>query len=245
MIKRTAITHNGSSFLCTAEQAKALEVLLDTNAGGFASVKGYVSESGRTSPETADITFISRFSTEKLYQRKMEALLSMTADTVLNELRDDPKIKALTTDEFYTAFEARKAYEIESMQKTLDGVRDDARRESHDRNYLTLTSGVKVHFVTEKGSDNLTYPVLDTATGLPIVNSIMLSTIQVSKNVLVKGEYKVVNSKVPTLISKAMEKHLPKSCKFKNVSLKEDNFTALHIAGQELIPEDFKALYVP
>ena len=234
------ISNNGQDFLCSPRQAAALELLMDSNAGGFASVKGYVSESGKIEPETADITFISRFSVENMYKRTIAALESLTMNDIMDDVRDNPKIKAMSTDDLYAAFDDRKATLIASMRKTLDGVRDDARRQAHDRCYHTLTTGVKVHFVTEKIGKE-TVPVL--TDGLPVVKSIMLNILQVSKNVTKPGVYKVVNSGVPVILSNAITKHLPKSCKMKALSLKEDNFESLKLAGLEYLPEDFKGLY--
>jgi hypothetical protein len=71
----------------------------------------------------------------------------------------------------------------------------------------------------------------------------MLNVLQVSKNVTMPGVYKVVNSGVPVLISNAMRKRLPKSCKIKAISLKDEKFDSLKIAGLEMIPEDFKGMY--
>lgn len=237
------ITNNGKSFVCTAKQAAALEVLMDTNGGGFATIKGYVSTSDRVKPETADINFISRFSTEKLYQRKIDALEGLTIEEVMSDLRDHPKIKALTVDELYETFDARKKSEIDSLNKTLEGDRDDNRRASHDRNYHTLTNGVKVNFVTEKNKeDGQSYPVLDEASGLPVVGSILIYIIEVSRHVIEPGEYKVVNNGAPVLISKALNKHLPKSSKIKALTLKEDNFVSLTIGNETLVPSQFKGL---
>lgn len=235
------VTHNNQSFLCSPRQAAALESLMDSNAGGFATVKGYVSESNRVKPETADVTFISRFSVTNLYKRKIEALKALKLDDCMADVRDNPKIKATSTDDLYRIFDERKASEIDSMQKTLDGVRDDAHRQAHDRNYQTLADGVKVHFVSEKNADGIKVPVL--TDGVPVVESIMLHVIEVSKKVTVPGEYKVVNSGVPVLLSNAMKRHLPKSCKIKAISLKDEKFDSLKLAGLEYIPKDFKGLY--
>jgi hypothetical protein len=235
------ITHNGQTFHCSPRQAAALETLMDSNAGGFATVKGYISTSNRVEPETADITFISRFSVQRMYQRTIAALQALTLDDCMDDLRDHPKVKALSTDDLYRMFDERKASEIASMQKTLDGIRDDAHRQAHDRNYHTLADGVKVHFVSEKDDAGIKVPVL--TDGLPVVESIMLNVLQVSKNVTMPGVYKVVNSGVPVLISNAMRKRLPKSCKIKAISLKDEKFDSLKIAGLEMIPEDFKGMY--
>lgn len=241
-----SVTNNGLTFLCTPAQAHALELLGNTNGGGFATVKGYVSESNRVKPETADITFLSRFSTENLYKRKRDALEALTLNDIMSDIRDNPKVKALTVDALDKAFAERKASELASIDKSLQewstGQIDesDNRRAAHRSNYHTFAPGVKVNFVSAKGDDGLTAPVL--TDGKPVVDSIMLSAIQVSKRVTVEGEYKVVNSGVPVLISNAFKKHLPKSAKLKTISLKEGKFEALNVASLTILPEAFKGL---
>lgn len=237
MALSTRITHNGETFNCSARQAAALDILMDTNGGGFAMIHGYKSNS---TGEVADISFISRFSMEKLYARKREALESMKVEDIMDLIRENPKIKALDTDGLYTAFDDRKAFLIESIDKTDSGDRSDAHRQAHDRNYIHLVPGVKVNLVSEK-VDGKQIPVLD-ADGFPTVASIMLNIIQVSKTVKVEGTHKVVNSGVPVILSNAMDKKLPKSCKIKSLSLKEDNFESLSIAGEELLPSLFKGI---
>lgn len=233
-----SITHGDHTFKCSARQAAALDALLESNHGGFATVKGYISESNRITPETADITFISRFSVEKLYQRKIAALQALSLNECMDILRDHPKIKVTTTEDLYAAFDVRKASEIASMEKTLAGVRDDAHRQAHDRNYCTLGQGVKVHYLTEADANGIKVPVLDG--GVPVVDNIMLNILQVSKKVIVPGEYKTVNSGVPVLLSNAMKRQIPKTCTMKVLSLKEGKFESLHIAGIEMIPAEFR-----
>lgn len=237
MTLATRITHNGVTFIVSARQAAALDILMDTNAGGFSTVHGYVASS---TGEVSDITFISRYSMEKLYQRKKAYLEGVTCDDIMDAIRDNPKIQAMDTDSLYKAFSDRKAYLLESIQKTQDGDRSDAHRQAHDRNYHTLVPGVKVNFKTEK-VDGKQIPILD-ADGFPTVESIMLNIIQVSKNVKVHGEYKSVNSGVPVILSNAIESKMPKSCKVKSLSLKENNFDKLSISGMELVPEMFKGV---
>jgi len=234
------ITHDGRSFYCSARQAAAIDALMNTNAGGFATAKGYVSTSGRVKPEKADITFVSRFRVSNLYRRKIEALEAMTMDDIMDMVRNDPKISAVKTDKLYATFEDRRKYLIESLQKTLDGDRSDAHRQAHDRNYVTLTDGIKVHFKTEK-VDGIMVPILHN--GLPIVESIMLNIIEISKKIIEPGEYKPVNSGVPVILGNAMERKLPKSCKMKTLSLKEDNFDSIAIGGETVLPEDIRGLY--
>ena len=231
------LTVNGVSFVCSARQASTIETLIETQKGGFAKVRGYVATSNRVKPETFDATVLTRFSTERLYQRKMKALQDITLDDIRDKLIQNPKVKALSEDELKKAFEDRKASTIASLQKTIDGDRSDARRQSHDRNYFTIGEGVKVHFVTEKNTEGVKVPVLN-KDGLLTVETIMLSVIEISKETIVEGEYKVVNSGVPVLISNAIETLMPKSTKLKTFSLRDDNFDSIAIDGETIMPKD-------
>ena len=239
-----SMTVDGSTFVCSARQAATIQTLVETQKGGFASVRGYVSTSKRVSPETADMTVLTRFSVSRLYDRRIKALQAVTLDAILPILSKSAKVPIgiLLTDKVYfatitEAFNARKATEIASLQKTLDGVRDDAQRAAHDRNYARIGDGVKVHFVCEKNADGKMIPVLN-ADGIPTVQSIMLSVIEIAKNVLVEGEYKTVNSGMPVLIGNAIQSVMPKSTKIKMLSLKDDNFTSITIDNETVLPKD-------
>lgn len=238
MTLATRITHNGQTFNVSARQAAALDILMDTNGGGFATINGYVSGS---TGEVADITFISRYNMAKLYERKAAAIKAMNLSDIMLSVHDNAKIKALSAVQLEAAFEDRKATLLESIQKTQDGDRSDAHRQAHDRNYHHLVPGVKVNFKTEKNAEGKQIPVLD-ADGFPTVESIMLSIIQVAKRVVQEGEYKTVNSGVPVILSNAIERKLPKSCIVKTLSLKDNNFSSLAISGEELVPSMFKGL---
>lgn len=229
---------NDQEFNCSTRQALALETLLQTQKGGFARVNGYVSKSGRVSPEISNMSFLSRFSLVRLYERRIKALQALTLADVLDVVATTPKLKSMSVELLQKEFDDRKAAEIASMQTTLNGVRDDARRASHDRNYASVGAGVKVHFVTEKDSDkNLTYPVL-AENGLPTVKNIMVSAIEVSRQVLTEGQYKVVNSGVPKLMGNAIQSKMPKSTKIKTLSLADDNFDSLVIDNNAILPKD-------
>lgn len=230
------LTINGQSFNCSARQSVAIETLLNTQKGGFARVNGYVSESGRVTPEVFNMSFLSRFSLENLYIRKIKALQAFDWIAFLAALPVGSELADLPHDKLRDEFNDRIAKEIASMQKTLDGVRDDARRKSHDRCYASIGAGVKVHFVTEKDG-KLTYPVL-AVNGLPTVKNIMVSTIEVSRQVITEGKYKPVNSGVPKLISNVIQSQMPKSCKIKTLSLGDDNFESLTIDHNVILPKD-------
>lgn len=232
-----SMTVDGSTFICSARQAATLQTLVETQKGGFAKVNAYTSTSNRVSPETADMTVLTRFNLERLYNRRIAALQAVTLADIADSLKGNTKIDALSENDLAAAFELRRMGEINNMQKTLDGVRDDAQRQAHDRNYARIGQGVKVHFVCEKNADNKMIPVLNND-GLPTVQSIMLSIIQIAKSVLVAGEYKKVNSGVPVLIGNALQSIMPKSTKIKMLSLKDDNFDSIAISNETIMPQD-------
>lgn len=231
------VVANGNEFWASARQAAAIQTLIETRKGGFAQVKGYVSVSNRLQPETANFTCLTRFDTSRLYARKIAAITELQLDDIVDAIAREPKLLAAQKDgTLEKAFEDRKMKEIESMEKTLVGDRDDARRAAHDRCYCGIDAGIKVHYKTEKGEDGLKHPII--VDGLPIAESIMISFIEISREVLVEGEYKKVNSGVPVLISNAINSKLPKSCKLKTVSLKEDNFDSVVIDRNTIVPKD-------
>lgn len=234
-------TFNGTDILATNAQIEALEALTSTNGGGIAVVHGYVSESGRIAPEVADITFISRFSYEKLNKRKLAAIESVKLEDIKEDALKVPKLRELSATSLQEAFEARKASMVASAEKTLAGDRSDAYREAHDRCYLRISGGVRVHYKTVADSEGKMQPI--TLDGVPIVNSIMLEMLEISRRVTTPGEYKVVNSGVPVLIENLIKHHLPKSTSFKQLSLKEGSFESLTISGQQMLPEDFKGVF--
>lgn len=227
---------NGQQFHATAAQVEALESLSVARQGGIATVYGYKATSGRTVPTVYDAQLITRFSTENLYKRKMAALSDIRFSDVKEHIAADPVLSALSETELLTIFNERKAKEVASMNTTLEGDRSDAHRQGHDRCYTHVAEGVKVHFVTEK-VDGLMQPVL--TDGLPTVESIMVSVLELNRNVREKGEYKVVKSGAPVLMSKAIEKVLNKrSVGLKFLTLKGDNFERLIVARKAYLPED-------
>lgn len=238
------ITDEGQKFWATKEQADAIETLSACRKGGLARVYGYVSKTGCVDGQypLTDYTVLTRFSLFGLYERKIDQLNAIQYDDVADAVAKDPKLSVLPTAKLKTIFEERKAMEIASLQKTLDGVRDDARRQSHDRNYGRVADGVKVHFKTVKigkGADAETHPEL--LDGFPVCESIMLTCLEIAKDVRREGVYKVVNSGEPVRMSNCIAGLLNKrSVGLKTLSLKEDNFERLTIDRQTVIPEDIQ-----
>lgn len=238
---RTLVTVNGQSVWASREQADALAMLEQTRKGGFARIYGYTATTDRTVPTVYDATVTTRFSYKALVERKRKALEALT----LNDVRPFLTGKATTCDNatLEKEWEARKAKELDSFNATLGGVRLDAHRQGHDRCYLNVADGVVVHYVTELNkADGLKHPVL--LDGFPMVDSIMLNCLEVSRTVRQPGAYKVVNSGVPVLISKAIKAALKaKGVRSMNrVTLKEGNFERLALDGNVVLPEDMVQL---
>ena len=241
MQSKTLVVVPGGKVWASRQQADTLEALTLTRKGGFARIYGYKPASNYEVSPVQDIVMVTRFSTEKLYERKRKALESITFADVLPAINKEPKLKALTLVELEALFNERLQGEIESLTKTLDGDRSDAHRQGHDRCYLHLAEGVKVNYVTEKGKDGLMHPVL--TDGFPTVASIMLTYLENSKVTRVEGVKKVVNSKPPKLMSNAIESVLNKrSVGIKTASLKEDNFERLVIDNEVVLREDVAGL---
>lgn len=234
---------NGMKFWATTKQIAAIETLMAANKGGFARVNGYVSTTDYVKPQTANLTVLTRFSVENLYKRKIAALQALTFTDVMDKVLDDDAAKArakvFDLQELQAIFAERRAKEIESMEKTLAGIRDDAHRQGHDRCYIRITDGVKAHLRTEK-VDGVMVPVL--RDGVPILDSVILHAITISQDVITEGERKIVNSGIPVLISKAMERLMPKSTKIRSLALKENNFDSVMIGGNVILPQEMQGI---
>lgn len=234
---------NGTKFRATAAQAQAIEALSKARAGGLARVYGYKPTSGYVSGKgpTVDIEMLTRFSTERLYQRKAAALSDITFSDVREHIKADPVLNALSEIELQDIFNTRKSAEVASMAKTLTSDdRSDAHRAGHDRCYAKVADGIRVNYVTEK-VDGLQQPVL--TDGLPTVAAILVNYLEINKETIVPGEYKVVNSGAPVRMSNCIDKVLnQRSVGFKMLSLKEDNFDRLTMSRATYLPEDVSGI---
>ena len=221
----------------TAQQAETLQALVSTRKGGFARVYGYTPTTNWLESPVQDISMITRFSTEKLYARKIKALDAISFADVKDAISKEPKLKALSEKEQRELFNTRKQMLIDSMDKTLEGDRSDAHRQGHDRCYLHIGQGVKVNYDTVKGADGLMQPVL--TDGFPTVASIMITYLENSKVTRKAGVYKTKNSGAPVLMTEAIESLLnDKSVGIKMLSLKSENFERLVIDTEVILSED-------
>lgn len=234
---------NGQQFRATPAQKEALESLAKARAGGIATVYGYKPTSGYVAGKepTQDMQLLTRFSTPRLYQRKAAALSEIRFSDVKADIDANPILSALSEIDQMQLFNERKAMQVDSMAKTLQGDRSDAHRQGHDRCYASIAEGVRVHFVTEK-VDGLKHPVL--TDGLPTVDSIMVNYLELNKVVRVPGERKVVKSGAAVLMGNIIDKQLNKrSVGLKALSLKEDNFERLIVARTSYLPEDVAGIH--
>ena len=228
-------------FLATASIMAAIETLIQCAGGRFASVIGYrPTGGGWTVVPTYNATVLTRFSTERLYARKLAALDAITFDMISDAIKADPVLADCSMDKLQETFTIRKALLRDSLTKTR--VDTAGHREGQARCHVPIVDGVRVHLVTAKGDDGLMYPVL--RDGLPIADCVRLNVIEQQRTYTVPGIRKVVNSGVPVRITKAIESLMRRrSVGFTSLSLR-DNFEALNIDGRSVDPDD-ESVYVP
>lgn len=227
----TLMEANGRQFWVTLEQERAIEALKNTPRGGIGTVRGYKPSTGWKVIPTVNIQGIFRFSTERLYARKIEALKALTFADVAEDIAANPKLAALSVTEAKALFEERLAGQIASMEKTIEGDRSDSYREAHDLFYVGITEGVRVHLAsTKKDGDGLKQLVL--IDGHPVADSIMVDYLEIGRTYVEPGERKVVNSGAPVLMGEAIENQLnARSVGFRALSLKPENFESIAIGG--------------
>lgn len=236
-----------NAYLCTDDrfievtdaQRDAINILSNVQKGGFATIHRYKPSTNVIDQPVYDVQIISRFSTQRLYERKLKALQGIMFPHVLKFCNHE-KFNKLNIKELEELFNKRKQMEMDSIEKSLSHDRSDAHRQGHDRCYVQLTEGVTGHLLTEKDSQNLMQPVIKTihnSSPVFILESIMVNAIEINRKVRVEGRYKVVNSGPAVLMGNAIKKVLnQRSVGYKRFSLKADNFSSLSIGGQAVYP---------
>ena len=236
VVNMSLITVSDKTVWATPQQCETLKTLTDSRKGGFARVIGYKPTSGYVTPPVVDMTVTTRFSYQKLIERQAAII-----ETITFEQAEPYLVKANVNVTDTDLFEQRKAMMLASIKKTTDGDRSDAMRAAHDRCYINFADGVTVHLRTEK-VDGIMQPVLQA--GSPVIDSIMLNVLEVSRTVRQAGERKIVKSGVPVLISNAIDKVARDSGvrQMKRIALKDDNFESLKIDGETITPDDIIGL---
>ena len=217
---------------------KALAVLETCRHGGCASVVGYSPDKGWIDRPYQNIQFISRVSTSKLYARRVAALEALQYGDIAAAVAKDAKLSDLSASDAFDLFVTRRCMEIDSMSKPLTGStgRNDSHRQGHDRCYIHVSQGVKVHLVTEK-VDGLMQPIL--RDGFPTVNSVMVEALFLNVRTTVEGTRKLVNSGVAVRMSNLIAKSINNvGNQIRFLSLKADNFEYLNIDHNAIIAKE-------
>jgi len=234
----TATTDNGTQVAMTEAQFNTIVQLREANHGGIATIHGYKPTTGYAIIPTVDVNIITRFSYVRLLERKLKALDGISFSDVIPVILGCDKLSKLNEQEQRELFAMRHAQEVETIQNTLNGARQDAHRQGHDRCYVGVGQGIKVHLITEKASDGLKYPVLN-ALGIPQVDSIQVMALELHRRVREAGQYKVQNNGASVLMKNAIGKLLnQRSVGVKTFSLKPDNFERVVIAKRTIEPSD-------
>lgn len=220
---------SGRTFNISDANAEFLEKLCNAPKGGFATVHEYKPKTGIVIQPVYNLNFISRFSTLKVYERKIKALLSLSYHNV--DVSDHPKIMELELEDRITLFENCKSAMILSMKKTEQGVRDNAHREAHDLFYHTITHGVKVHFKSEDGAEGRKHLVMD-ENDYPIVDTVMTTFLEVGRKIIKEGSYKTVNSGAKVLMDNAINHAMKKTLQLKTLVFNSENHKTLQIGGE-------------
>lgn len=229
-------TKGDKPFYCTTSQAETLDRLAALRKGGIGTVHGYIPSTGWVEKPVVNIQGIFRVSVEALYTRRMIALNEVAFADVADIIANTPKLSAMPIGEARDLFNARKAMQIESLEKSLSGDRSDGHRQGHDICYARVSEGIKVNLKGEKDSDGLKNPILKD--GHPIAESIMLGYLELSRSYVKPGTRKVVNSGAPVLMGNAIEEKLNKrSVQYRTLSLKEGNFDHITV-DRETITAD-------
>lgn len=237
-ISLALVSINGQKVWATPAIAETLSTLEAARKGGFAKVYGYKSVTNMIEPSVSNITFISRFSYEKLLEKKLKALSGIDSNTVKNIVSQYSH--SSIPENFDEIFQERLNMIVESAKKTLSGDRSDAHRAAHDRCYIHVANGVKVHLQTEK-KNGIMEPVLHN--GYPIVDSIMVSALQVAREYIEHGKRKETNKRFPTIVGEAIERAAGVKGMI-TLSLRDDNFHRVVIDNNVILPEDIKEVVI-
>lgn len=236
-MSKLLVEYNDKKFWVSQKQAETIALLAETHKGGMGAIHGYVPTSDYVKSPVVDIQLITRFSTPALYQRKIDALSGISFKDVEDDVKADKVLKVLPRNEQIKLFNERMSQEIDSLTKTLDGERNDSYRAGHDRCYAVIGDGIKVHFETKKGLDNLKHPVIEN--GYPVAESIMVAYLELGRTYRESGEKKVVNSGDSVRMKNCIEKQLnSRSVGYRTLSLKENNFEKFTVSRKTITPND-------
>ena len=232
------LSFEGRKVRMTDAQATTVATLAGTAKGGFACIHGYKPSTNVVEQPIFDVTLISRISYDRLCERKLKALDSLTFEQAKPVLAQFPKLASMSESEQRKLFQTRLAFMTGQVEKDRD--RSSAQHEAHRRNYVTIAQGVIGHLVTETVEEDgkrLKLPVVD-SNGVYTLDHIMVAGLPVQKRVIAEGSYKTVNSRAPTIMGHAIERLLPRvSTQYRRYSLKGDNFDSVSISQAQIEPD--------
>lgn len=250
----STVSYDGRVVYATPDQIALVDRLIQTTKGGYATIHGYKPTTGYVVSPTVMLNFISRFKTLNLYSRKLRALRSVAFDDLSITA---PKLVALSETAQHQQFLECVQKMIASMDKSIQGIRNDEHRKAHDAFYAYPDTGVKVHLNTiKKGKETRLVLTNDGGTSRidvskdeaeameakgwhPIAQAIMLSIIEIGRKTIVEGKKKPApNSGPKVLMDNAINAAIKsKTTAMKTISLKEDNFDSLTIGGELIDPD--------
>lgn len=216
-------------FYCSEAQAEILGQLARMKHGGIGNwVHGYRPTTGYLIPPIEDIQILTHFSLAKVYQRRKEALNSITYGEVAEAAAMQDKLKHLTAAQVLEYFKARRAMLVKSMVATLSGDRGDNYRQGFDRCYIHAARGIRIN-VKSVRHGNIMEPVLVNNT--PVAEGILVTYLELGKIIIQPGKKRPPpNSGAPVLIGNIIESKLnARSVDIKTLSLKSDNFISLEV----------------
>ena len=213
----------------------------DVNRGRFAYVAAHVSgtagEKGCITPRVTNITFCRNPRYDLFLTRNREAIAAVTPFTdrasmitagVKQALAD--KIMEKTND-IPATFTAAQAAMLASIDKSIAGDTSDGYRLAA-RECFAHRKGWRLNLVTADNEDGHKRPVVDTD-GRMTVRSIMLPFFEVRRDIVVRGEWKPVNSGAPKLMKDAIE-DVAGVPEWKAFSLTLENFTSLTLDAKTI-----------
>lgn len=223
LLTNEVIVLNNKEYVIPKKYKESLKILICSPNGGFCTVHGYIPSTNYIIQPIVNINIVTKFSILKYYENKIKALQNINIDdlSINNE-----KLLSLTDNELSELFESCRAKIIHSMTKTISGDRNDNYRKGHDTYYVNVDKSILCHLKNNDG----TLCLID---GMPIIDSIILNCIEISRTFIKPGTKKKVNSGVKVLMDKEITKIISKK-KLIRLSLKDDNFDKVCIGKKEI-----------
>lgn len=157
----------------------------------------------KTSGETANYVVNAGFSYENAIERDLNKLKNLSSLDIDNIAFET----GIQNDIVINA----KNEMINSFEKNRDEETQSNQSKAQNETYINITKGIKIHRETEQ---------------------VYIYALSVAKEVLIKGEYKMVKSQPKTIAKKAIGKYLDLStAKFRQFIVSPEHLTAVKSTG--------------